>query len=136
MKVSGGLMKATAPGLAVAGLTHLAGAEGRKSYLTIATDKEIHTLTNQSHNGFGVTKTNKGHNEVGLALEVAGNSVLGVVGVAAQEPTSAPQPAVVSPAAAEPTLSERLRELAGLHKDGILSDDEFAAAKAKLLAGL
>jgi hypothetical protein len=40
------------------------------------------------------------------------------------------------PAAAEPTLAERLRELADLHKDGILSDDEFAAAKAKLLAGL
>jgi hypothetical protein len=130
-----GLMKASAPGLAVAGLAHLAGAEGRKSFLTIATDKEIHTLTNQSHNGF-VTKSNKGHNEVGLALEAAGNSVLGVVGVAAQEPVSEPQPAVVSPAAAEPTLAERLRELAGLHKDGILFDDEFAAAKAKLLAGL
>jgi len=43
---------------------------------------------------------------------------------------------VVRPAAAEPTLSERLRELADLHKDGILCDDEFAGAKAKLLAGL
>jgi hypothetical protein len=97
MKVSGGLMKASAPGLAVAGLTHLAGAEGRKSFLTIASDKEIHSLTNQSNNGF-VTKSNKGHNEVGLALEVAGNSVLGVVGVTAREPVSEPQPAVVSPA--------------------------------------
>ena len=135
MKVSAGLMKASAPGLAVAGLAHLAGAEGRKSFLTIATDKEIHTLTNQSHGGF-VTKSNRGHNEVGLALEVAGSSVLGVVGVAAQARVSEPQPAVVSLAAAEPTLADRLRELADLHKDGILSDDEFAAAKAKLLAGL
>ena len=136
MKASSGLMKASAPGLAVAGLAHLAGAEGRKSFLTIATDKEIHTLTNQSSNNGLVTKSNKGHNEVGLLLEAAGNSVLGVAGVAAQEPVSEPQPAVVSPAAAEPTLAERLRELAGLHKDGILSDDEFAAAKAKLLAAL
>jgi hypothetical protein len=133
MKVSGGLMKASAPGLAVAGLTHLAGAEGRKSFLTIASDKKIHSLTNQSNNGF-VTKSNKGHNEVGLALEAAGKSVLGVVGVTAQEPVSEPQHAVVSPAAAEPTLAERLRALGDLHKDGILSDDEFAAAKAKLLA--
>lgn len=38
--------------------------------------------------------------------------------------------------AAAPTLAGRLRELAELHKDGILSDDEFAAAKAKLLGGL
>jgi len=135
MKAGAGLMKASVPGLAVAGLTHLAGAEGRKSFLTIATDKEIHALNNQSSNGF-VSKSNKGHIEVGLALEAAGNSVLGVVGVAAQEPVSEPQPAVVRPAAAEPTLSERLRELADLHKDGILCDDEFAGAKAKLLAGL
>jgi len=98
-------------------------------------------LSNQSSNGF-VTKSNKGHNEAGLALEVAGNSVLGVVEVAAQEIApepqrpSDPQPAVVSPPAAEPTLAGRLRELADLHKDGILSDDEFAAAKAKLLGGL
>ena len=135
MKVSGGLMKASVPGLAVAGVAHLAGAEGRKSFLTIASDKEIHTLTNQSSNGF-VTKSNKGHNEVGLALEAAGNSVLSVAGVAAHEPVSEPRSAVVSPAAAAPTLSERLRELADLHNDGILSDDEFAAAKTKLLAGL
>lgn len=135
MKASSGLMKASAPGLAVAGLAHLAGAEGRKSYLTIATDKEIHTLTNQSSNGI-VTKSHKGHNEVGLVLEGAGNSLLGLVGVAAREPMSESQPAVVSPAAAKPTLAERLRELAGLHKDDILTDDEFAAAKAKLLAGI
>ncbi len=135
MKVSTGLMKASVPGLAVAGVAHFVGAEGRKSFLTIATDKEIHTLNNQSSNGF-VSKSNKGHIEVGLALEAAGNSVLGVVRGAAQESVSEPRPAVVGPAAAEPTLSERLRELADLHKDGILSDDEFAAAKAKLLAGL
>ena len=134
-KGGAGLMKASVPGLAVAGVAHLAGAEGRKSFLTIATDKEIHTLNNQSSNGF-VSKSNKGHIEVGLALEAAGNSVLCVVGVVAQASASEPQPAVVSPAAAKPTLSERLRELADLHKDGILTDDEFAAAKAKLLAGL
>lgn len=128
-------MKASAPGLAVAGLAHLAGEAGRKSFLTIATDKAIHTLTNQSHNGF-ISKSNKGHNDVGLALEAAGNSVLDVVDDAAHDPVLEPQSVVVGQAAAGPTLAERVRELAGLHKDGILSDDEFAAAKAKLLGEL
>jgi hypothetical protein len=141
MKGGAGLMKTSAPGLAVAGLAHLAGQEARKSFLTIATDKAIHALTNQTHNGL-MNKSNKGHNDVGLALEVAGNSVLGVVGDTVDEPVlephraSEPQSVVVSQAAAGPTLADRLRELAGLHKDGILSDDEFAAAKAKVLGEL
>jgi hypothetical protein len=42
--------------------------------------------------------------------------------------------ATESPAA--PTLSDRLRELANLRNEGILSDEEFAAAKAKLLGEL
>ena len=102
--------------------------------MTIVTDKEIHTLVNEIHNGF-INKSNKRHNEVGLVLEAAGNSVLGVVEMAAQEPSSEFQP-VVSHAAKGSTLAERLRELSDLHRDGILSDDEFAAAKGKLLAGL
>jgi hypothetical protein len=32
-------------------------------------------------------------------------------------------------------ITAQLKELAQLHKDGILTDDEFAAAKQKLLAG-
>ncbi len=32
-----------------------------------------------------------------------------------------------------PTLSDRLKELAGLHDSGALTDEEFAAAKAKVL---
>ena len=31
--------------------------------------------------------------------------------------------------------TEQLNQLADLHKQGVLSDDEFAAAKAKLLGG-
>lgn len=141
MKGGKALMKSSAPGLAVAGIAHLASNEARKAFLTIATDKAIHTLTNQTHNGFMKT-SNKGHNEVGLALEAAGNAVLGVVEVAQQAPVSEPQPApdpqpeAIGQAPSGPTLAERLRELADLHKEGILSDDEFAAAKAKLLGGL
>jgi putative oligomerization/nucleic acid binding protein len=98
--------------------------------------------TNQTTNSVGLKTSNKGHNDAGRALEVAGNAVLGVVEV---EPrpvvdapviAAAPEPAGANQPAAAPTLSERLRELADLHKDGILSDEEFASAKAKLLGGL
>lgn len=141
VKGGSGLMKASVPGLAVAGVAHLASAEGRRAYLTIATDRQIHTLSNESHNGL-MTKTNKGHNEVGLALEHAGNSLLGVFEMAEQQVAPEPQqPSRVQPVesaivAAEPTLAERLRELAVLHADGILSDEEFTAAKARLLSSL
>ena len=44
---------------------------------------------------------------------------------------SAPTPA---PAAAAPDLTAQLQQLAQLHTAGVLSDEEFAAAKQKLLA--
>ena len=46
-------------------------------------------------------------------------------------PTPAPAP---TPTPARDPVRE-LRQLAELHRDGVLSDAEFAAAKAKLLAG-
>lgn len=141
MKGGKGLMKASAPGMAVAGVAHLSSNAARKTFLTIATDKQIHTLTNQSSKTLGVKISNKGHDDVGRALEIAGNAALGVVEVDPQ-PVGAPviaadpPPPPASQPAAVPTLTERLRELADLHKEGILSDQEFADAKAKLLGGL
>jgi Short C-terminal domain len=43
-------------------------------------------------------------------------------------------PAVAIPAEAEPTLAAQLKELADLHEQGALSNDEFAQAKAQLLS--
>jgi len=128
------LMKGTAPGLAAAGVAHLMGAEGRKTFLTITTDKQIHTLVSTSKGGQA---------DVGLALEAAGQSVLGMTApgpgssprLPPEQSTEAPEAAAVH-ADAQPTLASRLRDLAGLHKDGVLSDDEFASAKAKLLDSL
>jgi hypothetical protein len=59
---------------------------------------------------------------------------------AAQEPEyyeePAPAPAPPPPAAATgPDLTAQLQQLAQLHESGVLSDEEFAAAKAKLLGG-
>ena len=41
-----------------------------------------------------------------------------------------------APAAAAPDLTAQLQQLAQLHTAGVLSDEEFAAAKQKLLGGL
>jgi hypothetical protein len=54
----------------------------------------------------------------------------------AQEPQYAEPPPQQYAAPAAPEQDEqvaKLQELAQLHKQGILSDDEFAAAKAKIL---
>jgi Short C-terminal domain len=49
-----------------------------------------------------------------------------------QQAPPAPQPPP-APAAASSPMIDQLNQLATLHQQGILSDDEFAAAKAKLL---
>jgi len=47
-------------------------------------------------------------------------------------PAAAPPPPPAAPAAPDPI--EQLKELGQLHQQGILTDEEFAAQKAKLLA--
>jgi hypothetical protein len=57
----------------------------------------------------------------------------GAADAAAQAQQATPAPA---PAAAEGSdLTAQLQQLAQLHNAGVLSDEEFAAAKAKLLGG-
>jgi len=52
---------------------------------------------------------------------------------AQQQQQMAPPPPPQVPAQSE--LTTKLNELAQLHSSGVLTDEEFAAAKAKLLAG-
>ena len=50
--------------------------------------------------------------------------------------TAPPQqqaPPPPAPPAAGPSMADQLQQLAALHQQGMLTDDEFAAAKAKLL---
>ncbi|MGN7949189.1 DUF2510 domain-containing protein [Microbacterium sp. 22215] len=136
------LTKGTAVGIAATGVAHLASNSARKSNLVIATDKTIHTLTNQKHNGF-IQVSQKEHNAVAVALVEAGNAVLGIEPVTVAQPSISATPDAAPPAqisvaavAVTPSLSDRIRELSELHREGILSDDEFSAAKGKLLAGL
>jgi hypothetical protein len=46
---------------------------------------------------------------------------------------AAPAPAAAAPAAAAPSLLDQLNQLSALHEQGALTDNEFTAAKAKLL---
>jgi phospholipase/lecithinase/hemolysin len=54
---------------------------------------------------------------------------------ASQEQQQAQQAPVPAPRAAGPSMADQLNQLADLHNQGLLSEDEFAAAKAKLLGG-
>lgn len=51
----------------------------------------------------------------------------------AEAPPAAAPPAAPAPAASSPV--EQLKELAELKEQGILTEEEFAAQKAKILAG-
>ncbi len=53
--------------------------------------------------------------------------------VAAQQ-QAAPAPVAPEPEAAESSMIDQLKELAALKDQGILTDEEFAAQKAKVLA--
>jgi hypothetical protein len=48
-----------------------------------------------------------------------------------QQQQSAPPPQAAP--AAGPSMADQLQQIAALHQQGMLTDDEFAAAKAKLL---
>jgi hypothetical protein len=50
-----------------------------------------------------------------------------------QAPPPAPAPAP-APAAASSPMMDQLNQLAALHQQGVLTDEEFTAAKAKLFA--
>ena len=49
------------------------------------------------------------------------------------EPAYAEPPPAAAPAAAAPDPIEQLKQLGELHSQGVLTDEEFAAQKAKLL---
>jgi hypothetical protein len=52
-----------------------------------------------------------------------------------QAPAASAGPAGPAPAAPTPSMLDQLDRLATLHQQGTLSDEEFTAAKARLLNG-
>ena len=51
----------------------------------------------------------------------------------APPPQAPPQAPPVAAPAAGPSMADQLQQLAALHQQGMLTDEEFAAAKAKML---
>jgi hypothetical protein len=103
--------------VASGGLSVFASNERIESFVSVATDRKVHKLA--------CTR------EAGLALEAAGQGVIDAARAANAAQTVVVTQAVTAPAV--PSVTDQLRELAGLHRDGILSDEEFAAKKADLL---
>lgn len=144
--VAKGSLKASVPGLAVAGVGYVAKkVVSGKSALTIATDRQIHVLSNRamlSTGGIPLIKTGQG--DVGEVLERVGNSVLAALGrgpVVSNAPALPSGQAEVSQGMSSPGMStedvaKRLRELAELREEGILDDADFAIAKRQLLGKL
>ena len=58
----------------------------------------------------------------------------GTMGIAPSGQPAASAGAAPSAAAAPPTIADRLQDLARLHAKGVLTDEEFTAAKRNLLA--
>jgi len=59
----------------------------------------------------------------------------GVADAQAQQQAYYPPPSVQATMVPESDLNAKLKELAELHTSGVLTDEEFTAAKQKLLAG-
>jgi hypothetical protein len=57
----------------------------------------------------------------------------GAADAQAQQQAYVPPPPVAAPAAPESDLTAKLQQLADLHTSGVLTDEEFTAAKQKLL---
>ncbi len=52
-----------------------------------------------------------------------------------QQQAAQPAPAPASAAGPAPSAADQLSQISTLHQQGALTDDEFAAAKAKILGG-
>ena len=59
----------------------------------------------------------------------------GMADAQAQQPAAPPPPPAPAPQAAGSDLTSELQQMAQLHDAGVLTDEEFAQAKQKLLAG-
>jgi hypothetical protein len=106
----------------------LASSQRRTLSLTIATDRKVHALVAEH-------QMLSGDEKAGLALEAAGNTVLGSIREATPTQVSIVNPPPPPPTApsAGTDIADQIKKLAELHGAGILTDDEFAAKKADLL---
>ena len=139
------VMALSAAGVAAAGAGAVAKVMSAKAVLTITTDQRVHVLTNQAkHPKTGIPMPRKDHESVGAVLEQTGNSVLTALG---RGPAVSNAPALPSGQIEPPQrvsdspvstvdVTASLRDLAQLHSEGFLDDEEFLEAKRQLLGKL
>lgn len=108
--------------MATGGLSRLASKEKRVLFLTVATDRKVHTL--QATGGMGRTE-----DKAGLKLEALGQSL--IEGVSSAAPVVVQVP-VAHSAPVDPL--EQLKKLGELRDAGVLSDEEFDTKKADILS--
>jgi hypothetical protein len=110
-------------------------------YLTITTDDEVHVLTADA-GAHGPADLKRGHK-----LVAAGQAILQRKAAQPQAPTSSPSAHAVStppppppaplqsptPGASTSPVSERLRQLAQLHQEGLITDAEFESRRSQII---
>jgi hypothetical protein len=111
--------------------------------LTITTDMNIHALTNEGQNSMGITVVLRDQVPIGRALERAALTALGLplpqerAQIEARVSPESHPDAPGSPTQQQvSSVTDRLRELATLHREGLINETEFAIAKAKLLGNM
>jgi hypothetical protein len=98
-------------------------------YLTIVTDKNTYALKAGASPQTNILN--------GRALEARGRAMLPTTPASATAPTPLPSVASRKASSSAPvSLGDRLRELAQLHADGLVTDDEYAALRQRALDGV
>ena len=93
---------------------HMANKANDQAAYEADQDQRISNLEQQQQGGYGQQQDQYGQQQYGQ-----------------QQQQYAPPPQAAP--AAGPSITDQLQQIAALHQQGALSDEEFAAAKAKLL---
>ncbi|NDK31781.1 SHOCT domain-containing protein [Nesterenkonia haasae] len=113
-------------GLMTGGVNYLGSREKRTVFLTLVTERRVHTL--KTTGGMG-----RSEDRVALGLEVAGRGVLGGLAAPALAPTLTTPAVVPAPTGEQSDVIEQIKKLGELHAAGVLSDEEFTSKKTDLL---
>jgi Short C-terminal domain len=98
---------------------HMANKANEQAAYEADQDQRISDLEQQQQGGYGPPQ-----DQYGQQQQYAPQ----------QQQQYAPPPQQAAPAAG-PSVADQIQQIATLHQQGVLSDDEFAAAKAKILGG-
>lgn len=113
-------------GVMTGGLNYFASKEKRTVFLTLVTEKRVHTLRVSG----GMTRS---EDRAALGLEVAGRSVLGGLAAPPLTPALATPAVIPAPPNEQSDVIEQIKKLGELHAAGVLSDEEFTSKKTDLL---